>query len=445
MKNQQNKKEQPIKQKIDHQPVSNKIKSDKKTQSKVKPSKKHQSVFNQEFKNSYPKLSKIPLLNRVVFWMYSEGWFYSTTVIIVWLLFLIFGLNHLGKFIITDEPPWLYERIPRYWNSLFAGDLAQTLPTRNPGVTQSLLSGITYLLLDLNDYTSANIDTYLYLWRLPILLFNLLCIIIAYFLLKKLFDKAHALIITGFVAFTPILLGMSQIVNSDSALWSTSFISVIAFLVYLKIPKRKYIWVSGIFMGLALLSKFTATPLYIFLFMYLSLGYLYKPYDKQQFISRTKGLLGIFGISLGVVYVLIPAAWFNLKVLFASTIYPPLLEKTYGMLPLLLLMVVVYLEIFLLKAKASEFIRSKMNVSLVLLFALSAFFLFAFAFVELNSQFTFYSHGKTTISSSGFGTAEFLPNFEGSFYTALRNLTIPVLLSVMIFFVASFFNPIRKK
>ncbi len=185
-----------------------------------------------EFAFKFPIINKIPVFGYTIKWMYKEGLLHSTLLILVLLGFLFFGTYHLGQFMSVDEPKWVNVRVPQLYDSITNGTLESTYINDKPGILPAFLSGFVNFFLDYNSYKSnpLSYEWYLTYWRLPIILFNLLLLIPIYFLTKKLTNKNVAILTTIFIGLNPIIIGISQIVNLDATLWSTVFISFLAFV-----------------------------------------------------------------------------------------------------------------------------------------------------------------------------------------------------------------------
>jgi len=71
------------------------------------------------------------------------------------------------------------------------------------------------------------------------------------------------------MALSPILVGMSQIINPDALFWVFSSASIFSYFALLKTDERKFIRLTALFLGASLLSKYTANilfPLFILMF-----------------------------------------------------------------------------------------------------------------------------------------------------------------------------------
>lgn len=220
----------------------------------------------------------------------------------LWLLlplaiYFSFGLYHLTQFETVDEHYWIYSntnnnsywnnsngRIKQYWDAVRAGNWAATRINDKPGITLAYVSGIgTWLRenLDAQIATGAvaslsKIDkaekVNLY-FRFPILLFNGLFSLILFFLLKKLLKNTWiALMAISLILLSPIVLGISQIVNPDSLLWEFGFASILAYLIFLDEGARKYSVLASLFLGLSLLTKYSSVILFPF-FLAVMLAY----------------------------------------------------------------------------------------------------------------------------------------------------------------------------
>lgn len=193
---------------------------------------------------------------------------------LVLALYALFGSLHLTQFVTADEHYWLYERVPKYWNAWGDWELRKTFINDKPGVTLALVTGPALLVLpDTSDHCVEQ-DNRLYdcrvedtprlllAFRLPILIANGLILVYLFFLLTRLFGPWVALFASIFTALSPILIGMTQIVNPDALLWSTSAAALLSYLAVLKSGQRRDIIMTILFTTLALLSKYTALILF---------------------------------------------------------------------------------------------------------------------------------------------------------------------------------------
>jgi hypothetical protein len=410
------------------------------TKSKKKYNRKSRQKADVVIQPRPPYSNRIPVLRGFFGWVNSEGLYYSYGLLIICALFLGFALNHLGKFITTDETVWLHVRVPQYWDGLLSGDFVKTEVSLHPGITLSLLAGIPEFFIHLKDYTPLTIENYLFWWRIPGLTFNFCSLFFIYKFIKELTDKNHALLITGLIAFTPLILGMSKIVNSDSYVWNTGFISILTFLLYLRSGSGRHIIYCGISFALSLLSKFAAASLYIFFFCYLYLGYLSNQYNRDEFLKKSIGLLQVLIIS-----------WMVYALLYPATLIQPhkIILGTIGFLGnkiwyILLIILIVYIEIGLFNGKISGCFRSKVNFPRLINFLINLPLL---ALISILLYFRFVSKNQLywltvkVVREHG----ELAPTLVQSINNMLTEMSIPCLIALLLFLMISFFKLTEKK
>lgn len=242
--------------------------------------------------------------------------------------FLAFGLYHLGKFFITDEIVWLYKRYPMYWEALFNGDWGRFENFgAHSGILQILLSGWTFFANDVRAHDYSTFESLLFTWRLPLLLFNYFLLFIIFDRISRLWGSRIAAASVILICFYPFLVGISQIFNKDTTLWSTAIISILNFYLYLKTKKFRFAIYSGIFLGLALLSKFPASILYPVYFGFIYLEYTLYDTNRSAFIKLWSAYAILIVISMLVVFVALPPSWFDLRVLLEWTWYSMIMDS----------------------------------------------------------------------------------------------------------------------
>lgn len=225
------------------------------------------------------------------------------------IIYFSFGLNHLTKFETADEHYWIYSnnnnnnywdsnngRIEQYWNALLTGNWIKTRINDKPGITLAYVSGIgSWLRTNLEkEIVSGAVapmskidkaEKINFYFRFPLLIFSGLFSLIFFFLIKKLTSNGWiALVSATLILLSPILLGISQIINPDSLLWVFSFAAILTYLIHLKENSRGYALWTSLFLGLSLLSKYSSIILFPFFFA-IMLAYFvenFKSWDKQE-------------------------------------------------------------------------------------------------------------------------------------------------------------------
>src|SRR3989344_5417105 len=218
---------------------------------------------------------------------FLKRYFFHISLAFILSAYFFFGIAHLEKFITADEHYWVEERIPQYWDAVAKSKWKKTLINDKPGVSLALVSGIGYLLhpdsktlcienkakvlVCQTDQIAATYRDF----RLPILMVNGFLLLLLFFLITKFTNPWIALWTTALSALSPILLGISQIVNPDSLLWSFSAVAIFSFLALLKSEEKKFLWLTLLFTGIALLSKYTALILFPFYLALILLRFLH--------------------------------------------------------------------------------------------------------------------------------------------------------------------------
>lgn len=253
--------------------------------------------------------------------------------------YFIFGSIHLTKFVTADEHYWTYERIPQYWDALVSGKIKKTLINDKPGITIALISGSGLLFEknpednfkkideDLKTFDVSNTENVNRAFRLPILIFNGFFLLYFFWIIKKLTDNgwiaAWSAILIG---LSPILIGISQIINPDALLWTFSSASIFTFFALLEKKEKKLIWLTALLTGLAILTKYTANILIPFYFLLIFLHHIFIDEDHgakkmgSYFLERFKQFALVLLGMLATVTFFLPAIWVKPIYLYRATL-----------------------------------------------------------------------------------------------------------------------------
>lgn len=319
-------------------------------------------------------------------------------VFLVLVLNLGFGLYHLAEFAGVDEPLWAFDRIPKFWNNVFDGEWQKTRISDKPGITVALISGLGKFWLDPDIYKSINyqgevtgsienIKKLNFYLRFPILIFNALSLILFFVFLKKLFGRFIAAVSVILIGLSPILLGISRIINPDSLFWVFSSLSFLSYLLFFKNSERKYVFLTGIFLGFSLLTKYVANFFFIFYFAMIFFDYILNKKDEnwKEYFKKSLGYYGaIIYLSLLTFFVFLPAAWVDLGRITEGSIFSEVFLK---FLPAFLVIVILILgEIYLFKGKISSAILNYLSGKKDLIIkTISALFLAIIFFTTINT------------------------------------------------------------
>jgi 4-amino-4-deoxy-L-arabinose transferase-like glycosyltransferase len=323
-----------------------------------------------------------------------------TIIFAIFAINIFFGFPRISEYSSVDEPYWTYDRTPDFWNAITERKWKKTDINDKPGITVAEISGIGLSSgIQPLEYKSvrqeaktpqtvAEIIKINFFLRLPIYLAGLLLLLTFYFFLKKLFNRPIALLSLTFIGLSPIILGISLIINPDSLLWGFLPLSIIGFLIYQRENQKKYLVFSGILLGLALLTKYVANILYVYLLGLLFLEYIYADKGTLNFaVYLKKALLNyaiLIIISLAVFFILYPSCWVKPEMLLKGTILSAAFETTWpifaGFIGLLLA------DLFFLKSRISSWIMNFLSkYSQHFKLAIGGLFLVGIIFVLLNT------------------------------------------------------------
>ncbi len=266
-------------------------------------------------------------------------------LVIVLAIFFFFGFNHLTRFVSFDEHYWLYnsenDRIHQYWSAISEGDWENTRINDKPGITLAYTSGLALLFdngtkdqVKFKDGTVKIFDPQKteqinFFFRLPILLLSGLFAFYFFWIIKKITDDEWiALFSVSFIYLSPVIIGISQIVNPDSLFWIFSFSSILSFTALLKFNKKKYFWLTMFFFGLSMASKYVSMILIPFYLFMLLAFYLFEFYQWDNCLEEKRkvimqNILAYLGIIFGGFFIfalMMPAVFVEPKYFYEGTI-----------------------------------------------------------------------------------------------------------------------------
>lgn len=381
-------------------------------------------------------------------------------IIVVFAINLSFGLPRLSKYSSVDEPYWTYDRTPDFWRAIVAHKWKNTNINDKPGVTVAAISGlglrwvnpIVYKSIrqeSKNQQTSRDIININFALRLPIYLTTLAFLLIFFWLLKKLLGNTIALLSFIFLGLSPIILGVSLIINPDSLLWGFLPLSILSYLVSQKNGQKKYLIFSGVLLGLSLLTKYVANIGYIYILSLLFLEYIYNPkITKSFFVYFKKSFLDyiiLVAISCVTFFALYPACWHDPQVLLDGTILSPAFKNTWsiftGFFALLLADMLIFKNmvtslVINFLAKYKKYLQ--IAVSLIMIAGL------IYVFINIFSGMRFHDFVGEMASPKGGSDYSFM-DFIQLVATDLYGLSFGLTPLVFIFFVWAILANIFKK
>jgi 4-amino-4-deoxy-L-arabinose transferase-like glycosyltransferase len=390
-------------------------------------------------------------------WFIVQGIPTLLLVIFSTALFFSFGMYRLTEYAAVDEPLWLDGRIARYWKNIGEHDWKGTEISDKPGITVAFASGFGTLLKSTREYRTIHfqgeifnlkndVESYYFAFRFPQLLFVSLVLLLFYFFLERLVGRKSALFSYVLIATSPVLIGMSKIINPDSLLWIFVPLSLISYLVFRKRESFRYLIFSGIFLGLALLTKYVANILFVFFLGLIFLEYLYNPrYAVVSFLEYLKQSLKNFAVlvfsALSVFYILFPAVWIQPSKLLTGTLMSQAFEK---ITPLFLILVVfVILDQWINQARITTTIlvllkKIKRNIAIFI----ALVFFFAVLFTVFNTWLGMTPYNFMELLSSPktiAGRSDFVGIFLTNFYPLIFGVT-PIVFLLLFLAPFSFFK-----
>ncbi|NTW30071.1 MAG: phospholipid carrier-dependent glycosyltransferase [Candidatus Moranbacteria bacterium] len=271
---------------------------------------------------------------RISRWLSRQGICFLTVLGLLVALGGFLLLRDIGNFAGVDEPLWTFDRIPSYWKNIYEGDWAGTNISDKPGVTIALISGAGLPFIDDPKSYEAGKDNSQpkdilpmnRAFRIPIALFAALSIPLFYVLCERLLGRRAGLLSAILVGLSPILIGISRLVNPDALLWIFVPSSLLAFLVFRKRREPVFLHLSGIIFGLALLTKYVANILFPFLLLLIPLSYLLKARANRspEGVYLREAIRDVLGFTVTAVFtffLLYPTTWMRPDELLKGTMF----------------------------------------------------------------------------------------------------------------------------
>ncbi len=211
-------------------------------------------------------------------------------------------------FLTTDETINWIGRSERFLLALQEGRLENTVQAFHPGVTTTWLGAAGILLSRATQPPDVDFVTYLTVVRLPIILVNALCIVISYWLLRRLINPRVAFLAGLLWATEPFIVAHSAILHVDALSTSLMTVALLSGWYALDRPIRWPLLIfSAVVGGFGGLTKFTT----LFIFPLLP---LYSLLDKEHLPTRplVTGLAVWIAVAVIVWFAFFPATWVNM-------------------------------------------------------------------------------------------------------------------------------------
>lgn len=288
--------------------------------------------------------------------------------IISLLIYFGFGLHHLTQFVTADEHYWIYERIPAYFEAIHDLKWKKTFINDKPGISLALISGIG-LLFEPNPsnlvteqadrtihYSPDQADRLYLAFRLPLLIVNTLILFFLFWVIQKLYQETVAWLTLLFMTTSPILLGISQIVNPDALLWSFFSAALFSFLAWIRFQEQRWFFFALGFSSLALLTKYVALLLFPFYALVVIGQFFHNSKSSEIATSQLKKNIIALGLlflgSLVLVTIFFPALWDKISLAFPFLLALPWYVQSLPLLGCFLLLNIFWFKnTFLIRIK----------------------------------------------------------------------------------------------
>jgi hypothetical protein len=233
----------------------------------------------------------------------------------------------------TDELLWIHRTV-NFWTALSQGDWAGTLQSLHPGVVPPWGFGAMLLarydLPQLQAWNVADDQVVLEMARtmalFPVLLTSL-TVSVGYCWLRRLAGRWVALLAGIMLALEPLYLTHSSFLHLDATLASLMFLAALSWLVYLLDGgERRFLVLSGVLTGLAIMTKIPAVYLLPFALLAAGATYLVRVgalwgSSSWREIGRLAAAYGVLLILCGVTIFLIwPVLWVDAPGVLASVV-----------------------------------------------------------------------------------------------------------------------------
>lgn len=253
---------------------------------------------------------------------------------------LLFVLAFVPRihYLVARSTTW-HARAGLFIEAVLSGDWESTLLAPHPGVTTMWLAGLANLVAGLvnPDFNGLPLDQMMTVELVPLAVVISLSIVLAYFLLARIFGRLAAAFIALLLALDPFHISISKTLHVDALMAVFLMISALLILVYIRPGgnrRRRFIVLSGFFAGLALLSKTPALFLMPFFLLCLAIWKLGELVSiergpKLSFAARgtwnetakeLAGLILLWTVALAVTFfALWPSMWVQPGVTLANS------------------------------------------------------------------------------------------------------------------------------
>jgi 4-amino-4-deoxy-L-arabinose transferase-like glycosyltransferase len=239
-------------------------------------------------------------------------------------LLIILGLLLLGYFSLyyklgyenvnVDQFLW-YSRTQKFFTAISQGRLADTYQQYHPGVLLMYLIGlgqISYRFVTKDpsvypDISYLHLGIYNFFTKVFVVTFSIVAILISAYMLKRITQSAkYSYIFILVLLSEPYYTGVLRNLHLDGLVSVLIFSTAISFYLACSLRSLKYIFVSGLLMGLGLLTKSVSLFAVLFCFATLLL-FIFRNRNYSKWFVKA-AIVWVF-TALAVFTILFPAMW----------------------------------------------------------------------------------------------------------------------------------------
>ena len=234
--------------------------------------------------------------------------FEAVAIGIVFLAALLPRISSLTIGLTYDENVWISCGV-RFIRAIEKLDFQKTLVSYHPGVTTAWIGGIALKLRSV-FFSGHTWMSDLRIARFGVALVTSIMILVMYFLMRKLFNRTIAFLGALLMALSPYYIAECSRIHTDALLAGFMLSSVLSFLIYLEKDRRPfYSILSGVFCGLACLTKTNAFFLFPFILVTLLLHHWMRDRKTIPLRFHIRLFLGWTATSLLALCILWPWTW----------------------------------------------------------------------------------------------------------------------------------------
>lgn len=238
-------------------------------------------------------------------------------ILMPFVLFLFLRLNGIVDDMSNSDAARWHRRSESFSQALLSKNFAETYQRYHPGVTLMWLTTATEWGIKLYDRalhkefkTLENTDGYLVIdgaSKIVLILVLFILLLVQFRYIRLLYDKNVAVFYVFVSAIEPYFIGINRWYHLTALEVSLSFCAFLALVLWSVSGKKSYIFKSGIFFGLALLTKFSS----VFLLPVLIVLYLFTVYKKPAKDKTFYPKLALtFALTSAITFfILFPAMW----------------------------------------------------------------------------------------------------------------------------------------